>query len=179
MRKEIVIMQILKSNKLSVVLIALVIILAFGVTTSTAQERIKTKSKVYCVFTKFEQMKPDDTEGHTMSFYEAKGAGTGSYGEFTVFMQGMSDLVKGDGSHHGYSKITDEDGDFYFNKWQGKVAAAKSPEGKTVLKWEGTWSITRGTGKWEHAQGEGTYKGWFIGQGIFTYIDGGEYSIKK
>jgi hypothetical protein len=179
MRKEIMTMQILKSNKLSVVLTALALILAFGVPTSTAQEKIKDKSKVYGVFTKFEQMKPDDTEGHTMSFYEAKGAGTGSSGEFTVFMQGMSDLIKGNGSHHGYSKITDKDGHFYFNKWQGKVAATKSPEGKTVLRWEGTWSIIRGTGKWENAQGEGTYKGWFIGKGIYTYISEGEYSIKK
>ena len=172
-------MQILKSKKLSVGITTLILILAFGVTLSAAQEKIKTKSKVYCVFTKFEQMKPDDTEGHTMSFYEAKGAGTESSEEFTVFMQGMSDLIKGNGSHHGYSKITDKDGHFYFHKWQGKVAATKSPEGKTALKWEGTWFITRGSGKWENAKGEGTYKGWFIGQGIFTYISEGEYSIKK
>ncbi len=47
------------------------------------------------------------------------------------------------------------------------------------MKFEGTWSITKGTGKFENAQGGGTYKGWFIGQGIFTYISEGEYFIKK
>jgi hypothetical protein len=66
-------------------------------------------------------MKPDDTEGQTMTLYESKGAGTGSGGEFTTFSQGMSDLVKGNGTHHGYFKATDKDGHVYFNKWQGKV----------------------------------------------------------
>ena len=124
-------------------------------------------------------MKPDDTEGHTLNSYEAKGAGTGSAGGFTFFNQGFSDLVKGNGPHFGYYKATDKDGHVYFAKWQGKVTTTMSPEGRPIVKFGGTWSFTKGTGKYENAQGGGTYKGWFIGQGIYTYISEGEYTIKK
>jgi len=171
-------MQVFKS-KLLLVLTALALILAFGVTTSTAQEKVNMKSKYYGVFTKYEQMKPDDTEGHTMTFFESKGAGTGSNGEFTCSNQGTGDLVKGNGPHHGYYKLTDKNGHVYFTKWQGKVTTTKSPEGRPIVKFGGTWSITRGTGKWENAQGGGTYKGWFIGQGIFINTTEGEVTLKK
>jgi hypothetical protein len=72
MRKETTAMQLFKS-KLLLILTTLAFILAFSVTTSTAQEKQKMKGKSYGVFTKYEQMKPDDTEGHTMTSYEAKG----------------------------------------------------------------------------------------------------------
>jgi hypothetical protein len=153
--------------------------LAFGVTTSLAQEKVKIKTKYYGVFTKYEQMKPADTEGHTMSFYESKGGGAGDAGDVTFLTRGTSDLVKGNGPHHGYTKINDKDGHFFFTKWQGEVTTTKTPEDKSIMKFGGTWSMTKGTGKYENAQGGGTYKGWFIGPGIFTYISEGEYVIKK
>ena len=171
-------MQIFKS-KLLLILITLAFILAFSVTTSTAQEKVKINSKYTGVFTKMERMKIDDTEGHTLNSYEAKGAGMGSAGGFTFFNQGVSDLVKGNGTHSGYYKATDKDGHVYFSKWQGKVTTTMSPEGMPIVKFGGTWSFTKGTGKWENIQGGGTYKGWFIGQGIYTLISEGEYSINK
>ena len=45
-----------------------------------------------------------------------------------------------------------------------------SPEGRPNVKFGGTWSFIKGTGKWENVQGEGTYKGMFIGPGIFLLI---------
>ena len=54
-----------------------------------------------------------------------------------------------------------------------------SPEGKPIVKFAGTWSVVKGTGKWENAIGGGTYKGWFIGQGIYTYLGEGEIEMKK
>ena len=171
-------MQIFKS-KLLLILITLAFILAFSVTTSTAQEKVKINSKYTGVFTKMEQMKIDDTEGHTMSFYEAKGAGMGSAGGFTFFNQGVSDLVKGNGTQSGYYKATDKDGHVYFSKWQGKVTTTMSSEGRPNVQFGGTWSFIKGTGKWENVEGEGTYKGMFIGSDIFTNTTEGEYFIKK
>jgi hypothetical protein len=178
MRKETKAMQLSKS-KLFLIITTLVLILAFSVTTSMAQEKIKISSTYTGAFTKMEQIKPDDIEGHTLSLYEAKGAGTGSVGGFTFFNQGMSDLVKGNGTHHGYYKATDKDGHVYFAKWQGKVTTTMSPEGMPMVKFGGTWSFTKGTGKWENVQGGGTYKGMFIGDGIFSNVTEGEYFIKK
>jgi hypothetical protein len=171
-------MKIFKS-KLLLILTILAFILALSVTTSTAQEKLKMKVKSVGVFTTLEQMKLDDTEGHTLTSYEAKGAGSGSDGEFTFLNQGMSDLVKGNGTHNGYWKATDKDGHSQWAKWQGKVTTTLSPEGKPIVKFGGAWSFTKGTGKWENVQGGGTYKGWFIGQGIYTAITEGEYSINK
>jgi len=72
MRKETADVQIFKS-KLLLILTTHVFILAFSITTSTAQEKVKINSKYTGVFTKMEQMKLDDTEGHTLNSYEAKG----------------------------------------------------------------------------------------------------------
>ena len=171
-------MQIFKS-KLLLILTTLAFILAFSVTTSTAQEKVKISSTYTGAFTKMEQIKPDDSEGHTLSLYEAKGAGTGSGGGFTFFNQGMSDLVKGNGTHHGYYKATDKDGHVYFAKWQGKVTTTMSSEGRPNVQFGGTWSFIKGTGKWENVEGGGTYKGMFIGADIFTNTTEGEYFIKK
>jgi hypothetical protein len=91
----------------------------------------------------------------------------------------MSDLVKGNGTNHGVFKATDKDGHVYWNNWQGKVTTTKSPEGRPIVKFGGTWLFVRGTGKWENVEGGGTFKGWFIGQGIYTLMYEGEYIIKK
>jgi len=178
MRKETAAMQIFKS-KLLLTLTTLAFILTLSVTTSMAQEKVKITSKYTGVFTKTEQIKPDDTEGHTLNLYEAKGAGTGSNGGFTFVNQGMSDLVKGNGTHQGYYKATDKDGHVWFANWQGKVTTTMSPEGRPNVKFAGTWSFDKGTGKWEGIQGGGTYKGMFIGPGIFANETEGEYFIKK
>ena len=171
-------MQLFKSNLL-LILATLALILAFSVTTSTAQEKVKINSKYTGVFTKMEQMKLDDTEGHILNSHESKGAGTGSAGGFTFINQGVSDTVKGNGTHSGYYKSTDKDGHVYFAKWQGKVTTTMSPEGRPNVQFAGTWSFIKGTGKWENVQGGGTYKGWFIGPEIYVNTTEGEYSIKK
>ena len=55
----------------------------------------------------------------------------------------------------------------------------QSPKGRPLVTFEGTWSFAKGTGKWENVQGNGTYKGKFIGPGIFAHDLEGEYFIKK
>ncbi|MDJ0784879.1 MAG: hypothetical protein QNJ22_23135 [Desulfosarcinaceae bacterium] len=156
----------------------IIIAMAVFAQIAAAGDIIKLEAKSYGVFTQLNQLKPGDTEGHTLASYEARGAGAGSNGEFTFFNLGTSDLVNGNGSHHGYLQTTDKDGDVYFSKWQGMVTTTTSPEGRPIMKFGGTWSLTRGNGKYENATGDGTYKGWFIGQGIYTNIVEGEITLK-
>ena len=172
-------MQLLKSKRLILLLITFASILAFGVTTSLAQEKVKTKRKDYGVMVKYETFKVDDIEGHALNLYETRGVGVGSTGENAFISKGQSDLVKGNGTHQGYYKNTDKDGDVFFSKWQGKVSTTQSPEGKPIMKWEGTFSYVKGTGKWENIQGGGTYKGGFIARGIYVNYVEGEYVIQK
>ncbi len=172
-------MQLLKSKKLMLLLITLAAIFAFGVTTSLAQEKVKTKRKDYGVIVKYETFKVDDFEGHAVNMYESRGVGVASTGESSWISKGQSDLTKGNGTHQGYYKSTDKDGDAFFSKWQGKVSTTQSPEGKPIMKWEGTYSYVKGTGKWENIQGGGTYKGGFVARGIYVNYVEGEYIIKK
>jgi hypothetical protein len=76
-------MKILKYRRLVLILISLVLIFAFGVMTSVAQEKIKLKDKRYWVATKIEVMKIDDTEGHTIQIMEQRGIDVGS-GDVTI-----------------------------------------------------------------------------------------------
>jgi len=170
-------MQTLKSNKLTLLLISLSVIFVFGVTTSLAQEKIKIKGKRFGTHESKASIKVDDTEGHTLGVGSGKGVDVITN---SIFISGStSDLVKGNGTHQGYTKTIDKDGDITFGKWQGKVSTTMSPKGRPLVTFEGTWSWTKCTGKWENAQGNGTYKGKFIGPGIYTYDLEGEYFIKK
>jgi len=147
------------------------------VTTSLAQEKIKLAGKRYGVRTKAEVIKLDDTKGHILILSESKGtdATTGAQFVSTAF----GDYIKGNGPHWGYGKAIDPDGDVTFSTFKSKFTTTLSPEGKPITTFEGTWSFTKGTGKYENAQGGGTFKGKVIGPGIFTYDWEGEYSIKK
>ena len=91
----------------------------------------------------------------------------------------VSDVINGNGTQRGYTVTTNKDGDKSFSKSQGKVTTVMSDKGIPLVSFEGTWEFTGGTGKWAGIQGKGTYKGKFIGPGIFTYDMEGESSIKK
>ena len=171
-------MQLLKSKRLMLLFITIVSIFAFGVTTSFAQEKVKVKTKAFAVMTKSEKFKVDDIAGHSVTIAENKGVT--SDGKFVRYFTGKSDLIKGNGPHDGYGKYVDvKDGDFYYCKYQGMVSTTKSPEGKLKITFKGTYSYIKGTGKFEHIQGGGTYKGRFIGKGIISVDAEGEYFIKK
>jgi hypothetical protein len=155
-RKGVKAMQILKSKKVMLLLISLASIFALGVTTSIAQEKIKFSGKQYWVVTKVEVMNVDDIEGHVLSLGESKGVDVVTGDQFVT--KGSVDLVKGNGSHWGYSKVIDKDGDVRFIKYEGKVTTTLSPEGKPIITTEDTFSLIKGTGKWENAHGGGHAK---------------------
>ena len=170
-------MQLLKSKRLMFLFIALVSVLAFSITTSLAQEKVKVKRKAFGVLIKSERFKVDDTEGHYMTVSEWKGVT--SDGEFTRYATSTGDLIKGNGPFNGYMKNVDKAGDTYITKYQGMLTTTKSPEGKPIATIKGTYSYIKGTGKFENIQGGGTYKGRFIGKGIISVDVEGEYFIKK
>lgn len=170
-------MQMLKSKKLTLLLISLASIFIFGLTGSLAQEKTKMSGKIFVVNIKYEVIKLDDVEGHVLVEHGWKGVDVvaGSL----LFMSGHSDYVKGNGPHRTYSKVVYPDGDIIFIKAEGRTTTTLSPEGKPVTTIKGTLSFIRGTGKFENIQGSGTYKGKVIGPGILTYEWEGEYFIKK
>jgi hypothetical protein len=170
-------MQMANTKRLMLLLISLVGIFALGVATSFAQEKIKISGKRYGVATKTEVIKVDDTEGNILILGESRGIDVVTGARF--ISRGFGDYVKGNGTHRGYGKAVTPEGVTFFNTYEGKTITTLSPEGKPITTIEGTFSFTRGTGKWENVHGGGTYKGKVIGEGIYTYDWEGEYYIKK
>jgi len=176
-RKEVEAMQMLKSKRLMLLLMSFTAIFAFGLTSSLAQEKTKMAGKRYGVSTKREVIKLDDTKGHILILSESKGIDVATGAQFVS--SAFGDYVKGNGPHWGYSKSIGPDGSVGFSTFKSKFTTTLSPEGKPITTFEGTFSLTKGTGKFENAEGSGTFKGKIIGPGIYTYDYEGEYSIKK
>ena len=176
-------MRILIYKLSKVLFINFVLILALGATTSLAQQKIKVSGKHTLAYTPGITINFGDTEDHIIILSEFEGANVSTGKE--KFMDGaldvgmtFSDLVKGNGPHQGYGKMS-LNGDVIFWKHQGKAATTLSPEGKPVTTVEGTWTWTKGAGKYENIQGSGTYKGKYISKTIVIVEWEGEYFIKK
>ena len=170
-------MQIFKSKRSMLILVTLASIIAFGVTTALAQEKVKVKRKAFGIKVKSEKFQIDDTEGHFLVLSEFKGVTAD--GEFTRYQTSTGDLIKGNGPINGYAKYVDKVGNTYISKYQAVLSTTKSPEGKPISTFKGTYSYINGTGKFENIEGGGTFKGRFIGKGIYTMDAEGEYVIKK
>ena len=177
MRKEVEAMQVLKSKRLMLLIISLASIFALGLTSSLAQEKTKFAGKRYGVMTKTEVIELDDTEGHILSLGESKGIDVTTGDQFVS--SGFSDSVMGNGTHWGYSKTIDKDGDVAFSPFKMQVTTTLSPQGKPITTFQGTFSFSKGTGKWENVQASGTFKGRMIGPETYMYDWEGEYSTKK
>ena len=176
-------MRILTSKRSPVLFISLVLLFALGVTTSLAQQKIKVSGKHTLAYTPGATINVGDTEDHIISLREFEGTNVSTGKE--KFMDGaldvgmtFADLVKGSGPYQGYGKMS-LNGDVIFWKHQGKAATTLSPEGKPVTTSEGSFTWTKGTGKYENIQGAGTYKGKYISKTIVIVEWEGEYFIKK
>ena len=147
------------------------------------KQKIEIAGKHTFAYTTQNTINVGDTEGHiiVLSEYEGFNVSTGK----NKFMDGAQDvgmgfydLVKGNGTSQGYGNFS-LNGDVIFWKYQGKVATTLSPEGKPVTTFEGSWTYTKGTGKYENIQGSGTFKGKLISRTIFIIEWEGEYFINK
>jgi len=170
-------MQIFKSKRSRLLLIILALIIAFGVTTASAQDKVKVKYTKYMVVTKYEVKEVPDTEGHILLQYEAKDVS--SDGRWICYKTAQADYIKGTGPVKGYNECVDREGGTIIDKFEGMSTTKKSPEGKVIQTFKGTYTYIKGTGKYEGIQGGGTFHGMEIGKGILLADIEGEYIIKK
>ena len=170
-------MQIFKSKRSRLLLIILALIIAFGVTTASAQDKVKVKIKKFIVITKYEVTEVPDTEGHILLQYEAKDIS--SDGRLICYKTAQADYIKGTGPVKGYNECVSREGGTLIDKFEGMSTTKKSPEGKNIKTFKGTYTYIKGTGKYEGIQGGGTFHGMEIGKGILSIEAEGEYIIKK
>ena len=175
-------MQILDSKKW-LLLVSVVSLVAFGVTSSIAQEKIKITGKITATVTESSAIKIGDLEGHT--FLISRSEGTSASTGKNQFMDGalvvnhnFSDLIKGNGSHEGYV-IFSKDGDNVTAAWKGKVTTTISSGNVPMTTMEGTYTYTKATFHSENIQGGGNYKGKYISDKTYVVEWEGEYSAKR
>jgi hypothetical protein len=119
---------------------------------------------------------------HMMSLERSTGTNAAT-GE-AKFMDGAeavntstSDLVMGNGPHHGYLVLT-KNGSAVFCEWKGTVTTVAG-EKEPLSSFAGTFTWTGGTGEFAKITGSGTYKGHFTSPTTYTADWTGEYSLGK
>lgn len=176
-------MRILISKRLTVPYISLVLIFGLCVSSLMAQQKFKIAGKITAAYTVREVVEVGDTEGHALYLLKHEGfnESTGEHkfmdGAETVWF-GIADYIKGNGSHTVYTKLSLNDNVVYA-KAEGKTTTILSPEGKPVTTFEGSFTFTKGTGKYKNIQGSGTYKGKLVSSVIIVNEWEVEYFIKK
>ena len=115
-------------------------------------EKVKTRN--VSQITKMHVIKVGDVDGHIIAVYERRGLAFLADGEVGTYLnRGMFDITKGKGTAQGYVTHTFEDGSTTTSTWQGTIAPQ---EGKR-LTGEGTFTYTRGSGRFEGIKGGGAW----------------------
>ncbi len=141
---------------------------------TTAGEKVKMKWHGATYTVKWEQIEVGDEEGHVVAIYESKSIYineiTGEKTAGTSVNMMDINLKTGQGSVQGYGVSIDKDGDKSFRTHEGK------PVGKG--HWKGTWTIVKGTGKYEGIKGGGTWDEYSLGPQQQSYLEiEGEFEI--
>jgi len=130
------------------------IIFIFGIYTldcAVAGEKVKSHGASFNV--KWQQLEVGDEEGHVIAIYEQKQiyfdeiTGEKTPSTTTGFLDLNTKTGKGTGNGYGVSFY--KDGAKMFRSWEAKSVGPGH--------WQGTWSIIKGTGKYEGAKGGGTF----------------------
>jgi hypothetical protein len=140
-----------------IVAISTVVLFVFGfvlIDSAVAGEKMKWHGTGINV--KWEQIEVGDEEGHVIGISESKqiyiNETTGEKG-ISVSI-GLMDInpKMGQASGHGYGVSYYKDGSKTFRSWEGKAVGKGH--------WQGVWTITKGTGKYEGVKGGGTWDSW-------------------
>jgi hypothetical protein len=124
-----------------------------------------------------------DGEGHALMLGRVKGVNR-STGQTPYMDQGQvtsvefGDLTQGNGPHQGYVTFV-QGADTVISRWSGKVTTTLSPDKTPATSFAGTWTKIRGTGRYQEANGKGSYKGHFVSQTEYICDWSGEISGQR
>ena len=123
-------------------------------------ETVKISGKQHQIQTRNEVLDLEDVGGHQIGMWENKAINfEGDFaGDGYVTNRGTYDFIMGNGAFKGYGTHLHSNGDVSYNKWEGTMTT-KFEGDVPVSTFQGTWEITSGTGEWEKAKANGTFKG--------------------
>jgi hypothetical protein len=149
----------------------------FLVGDAVSEERGKVAERDVFYTTTFHILKVPDVEGHTNFLLEAKGIiSKEKWGAALAYQVFTMDLIKGAGTFQGYTHTTYPDGSTTTAKFEGKSTGGGAGTTGTASS-EGTWTYTKGTGKFQGIQGKGTFKSYVLGQSQYYSDNEGEYTL--
>jgi hypothetical protein len=141
------------------ILFGILIIAAWllGSVTQAGAQTFTVKCRETGHLPKVQVIEVGDVPGHIIFTAELAGILSCDNGSVaTTSEKGMGDVTKGSGKSQSYWLATFEDGSTQWVKMQNTITA--NPDGKTA-RWEGTFEYTKGTGRFEGIQGNGTFTG--------------------
>jgi len=113
----------------------------------------KFKGRHVTQVSKVDVVKVGDVEGHVIGILQRRGLDL-QEGEISIYRSwAYFDVIKGKGTATGYSQVTYEDGSTTVAKVQGTLEPL---EGKRSTG-KGTFTIIRGSGRFEGIKGGGTW----------------------
>ena len=159
----------LRSKIISVTTVFLFVFGIAMIDCAAAGEKMKWHGAGFTV--KWEQMEVGDEEGHVIAIYEEKqiyfNENTGEKTSSTTIGLLDINIKTGQGSGHGYGVSYLKDGAKTFRTWEGKSVG----EGH----WKGTYSLIKGTGKYEGIKGGGTWDSYSLApQQSYLEVEGEE-----
>lgn len=118
------------------------------------------KCKVVAPLTKVEWIAVPDVEKHVVTLYERRGVAIFEDGETAAYhTRGTADLIKGQGTYHGYSDLTYKDGSITIFEYTGNVTLAPGEKLRTL---KGKGKYIKGTGRFEGIKGKASFTGKFV-----------------
>jgi hypothetical protein len=84
----------------------------------------------------------------------------------------QTDQVEGTGTHRGYFRRLFKNGDTDYGPFEGTNKTTVKVDGSWEATGEGTWKVTRGTGKFKNITGGGTYRGKATAEGASSEWEG-------
>jgi len=134
-----------------------------------ADEKQKIKSHGVSYAVKWEQIEVGDEEGHVVGIAETRAVYISEITGERSADRGINSMdinpKAGVAFGRGYGVNTDKDGDKMIRTWEGKAVAQG--------QWKGTWTITKGTGKFEGVKGGGTWTSYSMGpQQSYIEVEG-------
>ncbi len=113
--------------------------------------------KVTSYVVKMEGVPVPDVEGHFIGMYERRGLAIFEDGKVRAYhTRGTFDVIKGQGSIHGYTTLTSKDGSETMVKYQATMTL---PPGEKLAIFSGKGEYIKGTGQFQGIKGEVSFSG--------------------
>jgi hypothetical protein len=174
-------MKFLELSKVGFLLACFALILVFNVSFLTAQETTNVSGTIVATEIQTEHVDVGDLNGHVVGLVTSEGTNTNTGNNAymknaKVTTISSSDLLNGNGEHHGYTILTLGRTTTYA-KWNGTITTTTTGDGTTKSTVAGTFQFVYGTGKYENIKGSGTYRGKMTSENTMSVDWQGEYYI--